>query len=131
MKWTRLTHFMLAALPILGFTGRSACAGGLVMFVAGSGNEFGTLDLSNPANINYRPIGTTSTEFFGMGFTSNGNLYGLGVGNFASDLFQIDPPTGIPRISVPWVFRQSAGRSAPMERRCTRSSSVHTDLCTH
>ena len=71
-------------------------AGGMVMYVAGSGNEFGTLDLSDPANITYQPIGTTSTGFYGLGFTSNGNLYGLGTDalGLGTEYYQIDPTNG-------------------------------------
>jgi len=90
MNWMRLARFLFAALLITGFTAHSARAGGLIVYVAGLGGEFGTLDLSNPANITYQSIGTTSTEFYGMGFTASGTLYGIGVGNIAGDLYQMN-----------------------------------------
>ena len=70
MKWTCRAHLILAVFLITGSTERSAWASGMVMYVAGSGNECGTVDLSNPASITYRSIGTTNTQFLGMGFTS-------------------------------------------------------------
>jgi hypothetical protein len=94
MKWTRLARFILAALVLTGYTGQSALASGLTIYVTGSGGEFGTLDLSNPANITYQSIGRQNTLFFGMGFTSNGNLYGFGLSGLGQDLFQIDTANG-------------------------------------
>jgi hypothetical protein len=87
MKWVRVVPFLLAGLVVMGFTARSASADGMIVYVAGSGGEFGTLNLSNPANITYQSIGATSPLIYGMGFTSNGNL-------FDSDLYQINAANG-------------------------------------
>ena len=58
------------------------------LFVEGSGNQFGTLDLSTG---NFSGVGTTTPLFFGMGF-SGGNLYGLDSASPAN-VFRIDPAT--------------------------------------
>ena len=60
MKWARVVPFFLALLLVMGFTARSALAGGMIVYVAGYGGEFGTLNLSSPADITYQSIGSTS-----------------------------------------------------------------------
>ncbi|MCW3054614.1 MAG: hypothetical protein JWN14_3784 [Chthonomonadales bacterium] len=60
------------------------------IYVEGSGNEFGTLDLSTGT---FTSLGTTTPTLFGMAFASDGTLYGLdNQGN--ADLYTIDPTTG-------------------------------------
>jgi hypothetical protein len=90
MKRFRLTLFILSALLITELTGRTAGAGGLRVYVAGFGGEFGTLDLSNPSNITYSPIGNTGLNLAGIGFASDGNLYGMKFNFTESHLWRIN-----------------------------------------
>jgi hypothetical protein len=61
------------------------------IYVAGSGNEFGTLDLSTGG---FTSIGTlnlpSGDQMFGMGFGSDGNLYGLDAQTPGAQLYQIN-----------------------------------------
>jgi hypothetical protein len=77
MKSFRFAGFILVVILLLLAPGRPAVAGNLTVYVGGLGREFGTLDLSNPANIIFSEIGTTSQVFAGMGFGADGSLYGL------------------------------------------------------
>jgi hypothetical protein len=58
--------------------GGGTARGESIVYVAGSGNEFGTINLKSGA---FTPIGTLALpagdHIFGMGFASEGNLYGL------------------------------------------------------
>src|SRR5207253_2087700 len=81
MKTFPFAALVLAALLSTLVSGRSAVAGSLVVYVGGLDHKFGTLDLSDPANITFSQIGTTAQVFAGMGFAADGSLYGLD-GNF-------------------------------------------------
>jgi hypothetical protein len=82
MKKRNLLHLVaLAAVALAAAMGPGTADAGAVVYVAGSGNEFGTLDLTTGA---YTNIGTmtglgdpSSNNMFGMGFGADGNLYGL------------------------------------------------------
>ena len=82
----------LAAIIALGasVTPRTAVASSTV-YVAGSGNEFGTLNLTTGA---FTSIGTlnlpSGDQIFGMGFGADGNLYGVDNESDAQ-LFRINP----------------------------------------
>ncbi len=82
----------LAATVVLGAstTPRTAVASSTV-YVTGSGNEFGTLNLTTGA---FTSIGTlnlpSGDQIFGMGFGPDGNLYGVDNESDAQ-LFRINP----------------------------------------
>lgn len=59
------------------------------VYVAGSSNEFGTLNL---ATGQFTQTGTLASTLFGLGFTSGGTLYGV---DSMSQLYQVDPVTGV------------------------------------
>jgi len=67
---------------------------GSTVYVAGSGNEFGTIDLTTGT---FTPIGTLNLPandvLYGMGFGANGNLYGLDNQSNAN-LWQINVTNG-------------------------------------
>jgi hypothetical protein len=78
MKAFRVGAIVLGVgLTTLFLAGRAANAGGLVVYVGGLDRKFGTLDLTNPANITFSQLGTTGQVFAGMGFGADGSLYGL------------------------------------------------------
>jgi len=58
------------------------------VYAAGSGNEFGTLNL---ATGQFTQTGTLVGTLYGLGFTSDGTLYGV---DAQSQLYQVDPATG-------------------------------------
>jgi hypothetical protein len=78
----RRRQFGVAVLGVLALAlllGGTRPARAAMVFVAGSGNEFGTIDLTTGA---FTQIGTFSSlppgvNMFGMGFGADGNLYGL------------------------------------------------------
>jgi hypothetical protein len=75
----------------VGVSPSPAQAGSATVYVAGSGNEFGTLDLTTG---NFTYIGTMNLpvddNLYGMGFAANGKLYGLDSSLPTSNLYQID-----------------------------------------
>src|SRR5262249_39384247 len=91
MKWTRLALFFVSALLIPGFTGRSASAGGLMVYVSTFNEDFGIIDLSNPANVTYQSILAPRQRLFGLGVTSDGIVYGLNDDATNAHLFKINP----------------------------------------
>jgi hypothetical protein len=77
MKIARIATLILGTFLTTLWLARPATAGNLTVYVGGLRQEFGTLDLSNPSNITFSPIGTTSQVIAGMGFGADGSLYGL------------------------------------------------------
>jgi hypothetical protein len=81
----------LCGCALLGSAGRAAAA---MVYVAGSGNEFGTLDLTTGA---FTQIGTLNLpagdNLFGMGFGADGNLYGLDSSTPNAELYRINITT--------------------------------------
>lgn len=91
MRTRNVIHILALAAVILAAAMRSGTAeAGSLVYVAGAGNEFGTLDLSTGA---FNQIGTFSLssggQIYGMGFGSNGSLYGLD-SSLPANLYQID-----------------------------------------
>jgi hypothetical protein len=94
----------LAGIALSAAMNPSTANAGSVVYVATSDNEFGTLNLTTGT---FTEIGTfsslpTGVNIFGMGFGSDGKLYGLD-SQLPSNLYQIDitnanltPPTGTP-----------------------------------
>jgi hypothetical protein len=79
MTMRNLLHLgVLAAIVLSGALSPSTADAGSTVYVAGSGNEFGTIDLTTG---NFTSIGTlnlpTNDSIFGMGFGADGNLYGV------------------------------------------------------
>ena len=94
MKTLRLFTASLCLIVVSGTLPHAAQAGSLTVYVAGSQGEFGTLDLSNPADIQFASIGNIGRHSAGMGFTSNGNLYLLDLNFTSAHLLQINPSSG-------------------------------------
>jgi hypothetical protein len=90
-KCHRLPFLALAAIAVWAAMNPGAANAGSVVYVAGSGNEFGTLNLTTGA---FTDIGTlnlpTNDNIFGMGFGSNGALYGLDATLPTANLYQIN-----------------------------------------
>ena len=83
---------LAAAAPVIGAAiGPSTASAGPIVYVAGTGGEFGTLDL---ATGDFTSIGTlnpsSGAEIVGMGFGPDGNLYGLDFIQPNANLYQID-----------------------------------------
>jgi PEP-CTERM motif len=89
-------HFVALAAIALAAAMNPGTADAGSVYVAGSGNEFGTLDLST-GNFSY--IGTlalpSNDNIYGMGFGADHNLYGLDsqTGTGGAHLWQIDTAT--------------------------------------
>jgi hypothetical protein len=79
----------VAALALL--LGGAGTAAASMVYVVGSGNEFGTLDLTTGA---FTSIGTLNLpagdSFNGMGFGADGNLYGLDNNLPSAELYRIN-----------------------------------------
>jgi hypothetical protein len=87
MRKRRLLHVAALVAVVIGV--RSANADSII-YVAGQGNEFGTLDLTTG---NFNQIGTfnlPSSNITGMGFGANGSLYGLDSSQPNANLYQIN-----------------------------------------
>jgi hypothetical protein len=88
---TRRLVLAAAALVIGAAIGPSTASAGPIVYVAGTGGEFGTLDL---ATGDFTSIGTlnpsSGAEIVGMGFGPDGNLYGLDFIQPNANLYQID-----------------------------------------
>lgn len=91
----------LAALCALAFAlGIPMAADAGTVYVAGGNNEFGTLDLTTGA---FQQLGVLTIpvgdQMFGMGFSSNGILYGIDSGgastSFTAHLWRIDPTNAV------------------------------------
>jgi len=82
----------LAALTTLAAGAKPAKAADPTAYIVGSGNEFGTLDLTTGAfsEIGVLPI---SGNIFGMGFGPDGVLYGLDSAVPSASLYSIDTNT--------------------------------------
>jgi hypothetical protein len=92
MKKCNLLQFLaLAAIAVWAAMSPGAANAGSVVYVAGSGNEFGTLNLTTGA---FTDIGTlnlpANDNIFGMGFGSDGKLYGLDATLPTANLYQIN-----------------------------------------
>src|SRR4051794_29854448 len=87
---TRRLVLAAAALVIGAAIGPSTASAGPIVYVAGTGGEFGTLDL---ATGDFTSIGTlnpsSGAEIVGMGFGPDGNLYGLDFIQPNSNLYPI------------------------------------------
>ncbi len=87
-----LVAFCVAVLVLAG----PGLAGADIAYVVGGSNEFGTLDLPTG---NFTPIGTltlpSTDTIFGMGFTSDGNLYGIDSQGPSHHLWRIDPASAV------------------------------------
>ena len=92
-----LRGLALAAIVIFGASVNLQTAqASQTVYVAGSGGEFGTINLTTGA---FTAIGPgldlgNNNSIFGMGFGSDGNLYGVDSGS-TSSLFQINTTTGV------------------------------------
>jgi hypothetical protein len=99
MKKRKVLHLVaLAAMALAAAMGPGTAEAGAVVYVAGSGNEFGTLDLTtgNYTNIGTLalPGGAANDNMFGMGFGADGKLYGLdSQTNPDAHLWLINPAT--------------------------------------
>jgi hypothetical protein len=63
----------------------------------GSGDIFGTLDVNTGTFTQINTLTTSNQTIVGMGFGTDGQIYGLGLTaapSLATDLFRIDPKTG-------------------------------------
>jgi hypothetical protein len=92
MRKCNLLQFLaLAAIAVWAAMNPGTADAGSVVYVAGSGNEFGTLNLTTGA---FTDIGTlnlpTNDNIFGMGFGSDGKLYGLDATLPTANLYQIN-----------------------------------------
>ncbi len=92
MKKRHLLYLVaLASIALVAAIYPRAADAGSVVYVAGSGNEFGTLDLTTG---NFTQIGTlnlpSGVHIFGMGFGSDGHLYGLDSSVPNANLVQIN-----------------------------------------
>jgi hypothetical protein len=92
MKKCNLLQFLaLAAIAVWAAMNPGTANAGSVVYVAGSGNEFGTLNLTTGA---FTDIGTlnlpANDNIFGMGFGSDGKLYGLDATLPTANLYQIN-----------------------------------------
>jgi PEP-CTERM motif len=89
----RISTF-LVVLSLWSVIAPTSAKAGPIVYVTGLGNEFGTLDLATGA---FNPIATLKLSggdfIFGMGFGSDGKLYGLDAQPNAS-LYQINPLNG-------------------------------------
>jgi hypothetical protein len=89
--WLRIGILATVVVLSVAVNPRTAEAGSTV-YIAGSGNEFGTIDLTTGV---FTSIGTLALPggdaMYGMGFGSDGNLYGLDSQTPGSHLWQIDP----------------------------------------
>jgi hypothetical protein len=88
----RISGGVLAIL--LALAGVPASAGNVSVYVTGSSNEFGTLDLSTGAFSNIATLALPAGDYiYGMGFGADGRLYGVDSEPNAN-LWQINPSTG-------------------------------------
>jgi hypothetical protein len=94
----QLRGLALAAIVVFGaLVNLQTAQASQTVYVAGSGGEFGTINLTTGAFTAIGPgldLGNSNT-IFGMGFGSNGNLYGVDSGLPTSNLFQINTTTGV------------------------------------
>lgn len=98
MKTRYLLHLMaLVAVALSAAILPGTASAGPVVYVAGTGNEFGTLDLTTGAFTQIAmlnlPGGPSVDNMYAMGVGSDGHLYGLDSALNAS-LYQIDTTTG-------------------------------------
>jgi PEP-CTERM motif len=61
------------------------------VFDNGGANSYGSLDTATGV---FTPIGAQTPNLFGMGFATNGNMYGTDSQNPNAGVYQIDPLTG-------------------------------------
>jgi hypothetical protein len=116
---TLRARVLLLAIVVLGWLGLPQGAhAGFVYVVAhntadhlGSGDVFGTLDVSTGTFTQISPLSTANQTVVGMGFGPDGQLYGLGLKSLpalTTDLFRIDVTTGTATDLGPSNF-QAAG----------------------
>lgn len=91
-RWFGVTVLVAVLAFLLGSAGRAQASG--LVYVAGSGNEFGTLNLTTGA---FTQIGTLNLpvgdQIFGMGFGADGNLYALDGTTPNAELYRINTAT--------------------------------------
>lgn len=92
MKKRNLVRLVaLAAIALGTAMNPSTAKAGSTLYVVGSGNEFGTLNLTTGA---FAEIGTLNLpagdNIYGMGFGSNGDLYALDASLPTASLYQIN-----------------------------------------
>ncbi len=81
----------LAAIALCVALGPGLAQAGSVVYVAGTGNEFGTLNLSTGAFTNIGTLNLPGNDaIYGMGFGSDGKLYGLDASTPNANLYQIN-----------------------------------------
>ncbi len=110
MRKRSLLHLVaLVAIALSTAIHPSTAEASSTIYVAGTGNEFGTLDLTTGVatvpNILNLPGGPTSDLMFAMGFSS-GNLYGLDSSTPSANLYQINPSNGA--LGAPSAVGQTA-----------------------
>jgi PEP-CTERM motif len=90
----RLTVF-LPALFLAAMLASPLARAGTLIYVAGSGNEFGTLNLSTGAFTQIDTLSLPSGDYMnGMGFGPDGKLYGVDSNTIGTSLYQIDTGSG-------------------------------------
>ena len=94
MRSLRYIGVVFGTVLLSGIMTRPVAAGSMTVYVMGFQGEFGTLDLSNPADITFNLIKDTGVRTAGMGFTSSGSLYLLNLNFTAAHLLNIDPTNG-------------------------------------
>jgi hypothetical protein len=90
-KRNLLRLIALAAIGLSAATKPSTADAASLVYVAGSGNEFGTIDLTTGSYTNIGTLNLPSGDnIFGMGFGADGKLYGLDGSLPTSNLYRID-----------------------------------------
>ncbi len=130
----QLRGLALAAIVVFGASVNLQTAqASQTVYVAGSGGEFGTINLTTGAFTAIGPgldLGNGNT-IFGMGFGSNGNLYGVDSGS-PSNLFEINTTTGVATPSGGIALSDSAIGAVPTPAANFTSSTITRPVrCTH
>jgi hypothetical protein len=98
MKKRNLLHLIaLTAIALSAAMNPGTAEADTVIYVAGSSNQFGKLDLTKDVytNIGTLTLPSSTVNIFGMGFGADGKLYGLDSQQPGAHLWQINTTTAV------------------------------------